>query len=124
MTPFVSVALIRRGNSIIFRPPRKEQPADVSQARKAASRHWRSSVASDERLVKVLVLREVAGKLEIGERGGVHASWTSFTIDPARAAGEPHLAACMAEIGVDPDDAPPAMPDVLVINGETYRRVA
>jgi hypothetical protein len=124
MTPFASVALIRRNGTIIFRPPRKEQPGDISQARKTAARRWRASLASDEKLVKVLLMREVDGKLEVSERGDTRREWTAYRIEPARAATEPHLAALMAEIGVDPDLAPPAMPDVLIVNGIEYRRVA
>lgn len=123
MTPFVSVALIRRNGAIIFKPPRKERPDDLTQARKAATRHWRAVLASDDKLVKVIVMREVAGKMEVSERGDIHSPWTQYTLAPARAAKEPHLAASLAEIGVDPNALPPPMPDMIVINGETYRRV-
>lgn len=124
MTPYASVALFKRNGTIVFRPARKERPTDISQARKAAMRHWRS-VADKDKLLRVIVAREFGGKLEISERQdgtGREKPWTDFTADLSDAAREPHLAACMAELGIDPNEAPPPMPDVIVINGCTYRR--
>lgn len=125
MTPFASVALFKRGGKINFKPPRKERSDTVTQARKSAIRYWRGNIAGDDVLTRVLVVREIAGSLEISERGplaGADRPWTTYTVDTARAAKEPHLAACMKEIGIDPDDVPVAVPDVLVINGNVYRR--
>lgn len=125
MTPFASVALYRRDGKIVFKPPRKERPDNITQARKAAARHWRSLASNGDVLVKVIVLREFLGKLQISERGhnsGHDNPWVSYEAEPFAAAKEPHLAACMAELGIDATAAPPAVPDVLVINGFTYRR--
>lgn len=125
MTPFVSVALIQRGGKIVFKPPRKERPTDLTQARKAAARFWAGKLADGDTLVKVIVLREYSGKLEISERGhnaGHDKPWVAFEMEIATAVKEPHLAAALGEIGVDPDDQTATMPDVLVINGFTYRR--
>lgn len=125
MTPFASAALFRRNGSIVFKPPRKERPEELTQARKSAARHWRSAATNGDVLVKVIVMREFAGKLEISERGhnsGHDNPWVQFEADPLTATKEPHLAACMAELGIDATAAPPAVPDVLVINGQTYRR--
>lgn len=124
MTPFASVALFRRDGKLTFKAPRKERPQEATQARKAAIRFWRGNLNDDDKLLKVIVLREVDGVLEISERGPGQLrdrAWVSFTIDVA-AAHEPHIAACLRELGIDPQAAPAPMPDVLVINGATYRR--
>lgn len=123
MTPFASVALIRRDGEIVFRRPRKERPEIATQARKAAARFWSRSLASDDRLIKIVVLRERAGIIEIGERASAEPGpWTEYTASVHDAMREPHLAACLGEIGIDASFAPPDVPDVLVINGHTYRR--
>lgn len=125
MTPYASVALIRRNGGIVFRPPRKERPDDITQARKAAFRHWRRSLATADVLVKVFVVREFDGKLEISERAsadGRDKPWMQYGSEISTAAREPHLAACMSELGISAEDETPAVPDVLVINGHTYRR--
>lgn len=125
MTPFASVALIRRNGNIVFKPPRKERPTDLTQARKAAARFWSGNLAEGDALVKVIVLREYSGRLEISERGhnsGHDKPWVAYEAEIATAIKEPHIAAALGEIGVDPEDQPAAIPDVLVINGFTYRR--
>lgn len=125
MTPFASVALIRRNGNIVFKPPRKEQPTEATQARKAAMRFWRGGLANGDALVKVIVVREFGGRLHIGERangGSAEKPWIEYERDIPGAMGEPHLAACVSELGIDPASAPPPMPDVLEINGVVYRR--
>ena len=123
MTPFVSVALIRRGSEVVFRRPRKERPETATQARKAAARYWSRTISLEDRLIKVVVLRERAGIIEIGERvSGEPGPWTEYTASVHDAMREPHLAACLGEIGIDAAFAPPGVPDVLIINGHTYRR--
>lgn len=121
MTPYASVALFRRNGSVVFKPPRKERPDDITQARKAAFRHWRSSLTGDDTLVKVIVVREFGGVFEIAERIPAERAWREYTASPASIT-EPHLAAIMAELGIDREAAPPTVPDVLIINGQTYRR--
>lgn len=120
MTPFASVALFRRAGSVVFKPPRKEGPTDATQARKAAMRFWRGNLATDDKLIKVILLREVDGKLEVAE--AANGRWVSFDRDIPGAMQEPHLAACLSELGIDAQAAPPVVPDVLIINGFTYRR--
>ena len=125
MTPFASVALFKRSGKINFKPPRKERSDTVTQARKSAIRYWRGNIAAPDILTRVLLVREFGGRIEISERGpqtGAERPWTLYTLDTAKAAQEPHLAACMKEIGIDADEAPVAVPDVLVINGNVYRR--
>lgn len=121
MTPFASVALFKRNGTIVFRPARKERPDSATHARKAAMRHWRGMASKGDQLVRVIVAREFDGRLEIAERTPAERAWKEFNIDIAQA-NEPHLAAIMAELGIDRDAAPPTVPDVLVINGHTYRR--
>lgn len=125
MTPYASVALFRRDGKVTFKAPRKERPQDATQARKAAIRFWRGNLNEDDRLLKVIVLRESDGVLEISERGPGRQhdrAWVEYRSDIAAATREPHLAACIRELGISAEGAPPAMPDVLVINGVTYRR--
>jgi len=124
MTPFASVAIFKRGGKSAFKPPRKERSDTVTQARKSAIRYWRGNISGDDALTRVLVVREFAGKLEVSERGPVTSDrpWTTYTVDLARAAKDGPLAACMREIGIGAEDAEAVLPDVLVINGATYRR--
>ncbi|TIW56703.1 MAG: hypothetical protein E5V54_11330 [Mesorhizobium sp.] len=122
MTPFASVALIRRNGQIVFRPPRKERPADVTQARKAAMRYWAGHLATGDALVRVILVREFAGKLEISERGPADTNWKGYSREIAGAEAEPHIAACLGELGIDASAAMPPLPDVLNINGFVYRR--
>lgn len=122
MTPFASVALFRRNGSVVFKPPRKESPSDITQARKAAMRHWSGSAANGDELVKIVVIRENSGVIEVSERQVNRREWVSYNAEPARTAKEPHLAAAMAELGIDPMSAPPSVPDTLIINGLVYRR--
>lgn len=123
MTPYVSVALYRRADKIVFKPPRKERPDSLTQARKSATRHWSAAAGDADRLVKVIVMREFGGNLEISERAaGNEKQWVEYQAGLQDAATEPHLAAALSELGLDPDAAPPPVPDILVINGFTYRR--
>ncbi|MDX8492891.1 hypothetical protein RFN29_15035 [Mesorhizobium sp. VK22B] len=122
MTPFASVALIRRNGTIVFRPPRKERPDDVTQARKAAMRFWAGHLAGGDVLVKVILVREFGGKLEISERGPNDTNWIGYDREIRGAEAEPHIAACLGELGIDASAAMPPLPDVLNINGFVYRR--
>lgn len=125
MTPFASVALFKRAGKMTFKPPRKERSDTATQARKSAIRFWRGNIGGDDVLSRVIVVREFGGMLEISERSGTIGAerpWTEYSLDLSAAAQAPHLAACMKEIGIDAIDIPPAVPDVLVINGFTYRR--
>lgn len=120
MTPFASVALFRRNGGVAFKPPRKERPADVTQARKAAMRYWAGH--HGEALIRVFLVREFAGKLEISERGPADALWKGYDREIRGAEAEPHIAACLGELGIDPNASPPPLPDMLNINGFVYRR--
>lgn len=122
MTPFASVALIKRNGSTVFKPPRKERPSEATQARKAASRFWRGSLAEGDALLKIFVIREVGGRLEIAEHSTQLTGWTRYVSAIQDAAKHSHLAACMGELGIEPGDASPAMPDIIEINGFVYRR--
>jgi len=122
MTPFASVALIRREGQIVFRKPRKERPDVATQARKAAARFWGRTPASTDKLMKLIILREIDGKIEIAERPTGETVWTEYTSTVQEAMREPHLAACLAELGIAADYGPPPMPDTLIINGHIYRK--
>lgn len=121
MTLFASVALFRRDGRMTFKPPRKEASAIVTQARKSASRFWRASIQEPDKLNKVIVVTCAGSMATIAEHGGARA-WVEYTLPVAEAAQQPHLAACLAELGIDASKAPPPMPDTLEINGVIYRR--
>lgn len=125
MTPFASVALFQRNGEIVYRPPRKEHPTDKVQARKSAVRFWRGSIAETDKLVIIILVREEGGRLEISERavnGNVRSPWMEYKSEIAAGLKNDPIAACIAELGIATDTAPPTVPDVLVINGFTYRR--
>jgi len=122
---YASVALIRRNGAIVFRPPRKERPTDITQARKAAQRHWNASLANGDVLEKVVLVREFDGRLEISERArnaGKEKPWVKFFLSTQVTENEPHIAACIKELGLNSYSGFPAIPDTLIINGITYRR--
>ncbi len=92
MTPFASVALFGNSNGdVVFKPPRKERPTNLTQARKAAMRYWRGR-AGDDTLMCVIVVREFAGRLEMSERAADTNSrpWREFTRDIETARQDPH----------------------------------
>ena len=122
MTPFCSIALFSRNGSVVFKPPRKERPVDITQARKSAMRHWRGRMKEGEKLLRVVIVREVNGLLEVSECAGRGKPWYQYTHQVSAAISEPHIAAAVNELGVDADKLPPPMPDVIEINGFTYRR--
>jgi len=125
MTLFASVALIDRKGETVFKRPRKERPADLSQARKSAIRFWRGNLAETDRLLSVLLIREVDGTLEISERatnGGIDKPWNRYTLPIIAGVNTAHIAACMTELSITAMQSQATVPDVLVINGFTYRR--
>lgn len=124
MTPFASVALFQRGRAVVFKPPRKERPADLTQARKSAFRYWRNMQTTTDRLLKVIVLREIGGGVEISERCDSRSEDRPWIMHRQNVAGvtEDHMLACLAELGVTAEPAAFVPPDVLTINGFTYRR--
>ncbi|MBX5020403.1 hypothetical protein [Rhizobium lentis] len=122
---YASVALIRRNGAIVFKPPRKEAPTDGTQARKAAQRYWNGSLAKGDILEKVVLVREFNGQLEISERprnGRKENPWVSFCRDIETTENEAHISACIAELGIKSYSRLITPPDVLIINGITYRR--
>ncbi|MCL4767759.1 MAG: hypothetical protein KJZ80_16145 [Hyphomicrobiaceae bacterium] len=121
MTPYASVALFGRNGDVLFSPPHKERPTNITQARKAAARFWRSNLTAGDTLGSVILVREFAGQMEISERAaGSNRPWLEFTREIAEARQEPHLAACLDVLRVGPGRA--EVPDVLEINGVIYRR--
>ena len=121
MTPFASVALFRRGDGTVFKPPRKETCQDKTQARKSASRYWRGNTAEPDVLAKIILVQHDGRTVYVAERA-INRPWVEYRLDADKALKTSHLAACLSELGIDPADAPPPMPDVLEINGIIYRR--
>lgn len=126
MTPFASVALFRRDGKLTFRAPRKEAPDSETQARKASARYWNGATRSPDKLVKTVLVRVRPGAaiVDVAERS-MHRPrepWVTFALDTAEAVKQPHLAACLAELGVDIGAVPPPLPDTLEINGAIYVR--
>lgn len=126
MTPFASVALFRRDGKMTFKAPRKEAPNTETQARKASARYWNGAIRSPDKLVKTILVRVRPGAaiVDIAERSTARPRepWVVFAVDLSEAMKQPHLAACLAELGVDTSAAPAPMPDVLEVNGIIYRR--
>lgn len=121
MTLFVSVALFRREGRMTFRAPRKEANSEITQARKSASRYWNNMIREPDKLAKVIVVNCTGQIVQVSEHDGGRR-WVDYNMGLAEAAAQPHLAACLGELGVDAEKAPPALPDVLEINGVVYRR--
>lgn len=121
MTLYASAALFRRDGRMTFRSPRKEASAIVTQARKSASRFWRNSVRDPDKLAKVVVVSCQDNVAHVAEHTGGR-QWVEYAMTVSEAAQQPHLAACLVELGVDAAKAPPALPDTLEINGIVYRR--
>lgn len=127
MTTFASVALFRRNGQVTFRAPMKQVQDNSTQARKSAARIWNSAVRSPDKILKVMVvsLSDVRSVI-VHERAFTSPSsrWVVTVMSATAAAEQPHLAACLKELGIDPAEAKasPSMPDVLEVNGVIYRR--
>ncbi|QND53481.1 hypothetical protein HB779_17490 [Phyllobacterium sp. 628] len=125
MTPFASLALFRRNGNIVFKAPRKETSLITTQAKKSAARFWNSNISAPDKLTKIVIMNVIGQLIYVAERGyngPKDNPWVSYHISYAEASAQPHLAACLAELGADPNKAPPSMPDTLEINGVIYRR--
>ena len=127
MTTYTSVPLFLRNGQLTFRPPRKEASDSSTHARKAAARFWNGAIQEPDKLSKVFVVRADSRRVIVSERsftatGNRWNPWLERSMTVAEAEAQPHLAACLAELGLDPAKAPPPMPDVLEINGVIYRR--
>lgn len=125
MTLFASIALFRRGGEIVFKPPRKEPSDTRTQARKSAARFWNGNITEPDVLSKVILVEAGGPLIRISERavtGGRDRPWVDFHLHPGEAAKQSHIAACLAELGVDPESGPPPLPETLEINGVIYRR--
>lgn len=125
MTLFASVALFRRKDSIVFKAARKEPNRDKSQARKSASRYWTGNIIEPDVLTKIILVQCAGPLIRVAERaayGGKDRPWVEYNLQHAEALKQSHIAACLAELGVDPAAAPPPLPETLEINGVVYRR--
>lgn len=127
MTAFASVALFRREGQMTYRMPRKEAPDNETQARKASARYWNGVIRAPDKLVKTVLVRVRPGAadiVDIAERDMTRprTPWVNFSLYTAEAMKQPHLAACLAELGVDVGALPPPLPDTLEINGAIYVR--
>lgn len=123
MTTFASVALFRRDGKMTFRPARREAGTTATQARKSAARHWRNVIAEPDKLITVMTVSVSGNVAAISERrmSSPRQPWLEYST-PLPEITQPHVLACISELGIDHTAAPPAMPDVLEINGYIYRR--
>lgn len=121
MNLFASVALFRREGRMTFKAPRKEASSVVTQARKSASRFWNAAIIEPDKLAKIVVVHCVGQIAHVAENSGGRR-WVEYSLSYSEAAAQPHLAACLGELGIDASKAPPVLPDVLEINGAIYRR--
>ncbi|OJF89603.1 hypothetical protein AX761_24330 [Rhizobium sp. 58] len=123
---YASVALFRREGRTTFKPPRKEASPISTQARKSAARHWANVINEPDRLTKVFTMCQDGAMVRVSERLFTiqvpPRPWIDRQMTVQEAAAEPHLSACLAELGIDPQRAPPPMPDTLEINSIIYRR--
>lgn len=122
---YASAALFRRNGQATYRPPRKEPFKDQTQARKAAARYWRGNITAPDKLLKIVLVSVDRQTVHVHERAhnaSAEHPWTETRMQLAQAFEQTHIAACLHELGVDPETAPPVMPDVLEINGVIYRR--
>lgn len=125
MSLFASVALIKRKDGIVFKAPRKEPSNTMTQARKSAARFWNGNIAAPDVLQKIVVVNTTGPHTIISERatnGGRDQPWVEYRRHHRDAAKLSHVAACLNELGIDLDAAPPPMPETLEINGVIYRR--
>jgi hypothetical protein len=125
MTLFASVAVFQRDGKIRFKPPRKEPNNDKTQARKSAVRYWRGNIAEPDVLSKVILVQASGPLILVSERaarGRRDKPWVDYHLYHAEAAKQAHIAACLTELGVDPEAVPPPLPETLEINGVVYRR--
>lgn len=125
MTLFASVALFKRGNGIVFKAARKEPNPNVTQARKSAARYWTGNIVEPDVLTKIVLVQVTGQLIYVAERAtnsGRDRPWVEYHLQHADALKHSHIAACLAELGVDTTAAPPLMPETLEINGIIYRR--
>lgn len=125
MTLYVSLAVFKRGGQLTFRPPRKEAPDTLTQARKAAARFWAATIVDPDKIQRVYVLSVNRSLIEVSEckpSGGRSNLWINYAKQPGELAQEGHFAAALSELGIDIERAPAPLPDVLEVNGVVYRR--
>lgn len=121
MTAFATVALFRRNGQMTFRQPVKQVQENITQARKASARLWNAAIKAPDRLSRIIVVHGDAQRVGLSERTTA-GRWTETFIPATVAAEQPHLLACLKELGIDPGAVPPPLPDVIEINGVVYRR--
>ncbi len=125
MTLFASVALFKRKGGIVFKAARKEPNPNKTQARKSASRYWTGNIVEPDVLTKIILVQCAGPLIAVSERatnGGRDRPWVEYQMQHADALKQSHIAACLAELGVDAAAAPSPLPETLEINGVIYRR--
>ena len=121
MTSFATVALFRRNGQMTFRPAVKQVQDNLTQARKSSARLWQGAIKAPDKLVRIIVVHGDAQRIGLSERTPA-GRWVETFIPATVAAEQPHLLACLKELGIDPGTVPPPLPDVIEINGVIYRR--
>lgn len=121
MTAFATTTLFRRNGQMTFRQPVKQVQENITQARKSAARLWNGAIKAPDRLSRIVVVHGDAQRIGISERTTA-GRWTETFIPASVAAEQPHLAACLKELGIDLGAVPPPLPEVIELNGVVYRR--
>ena len=121
MTTFATVALFRRAGQMTFRQPVKQVQDNLTQARKSAARLWQGAIKAPDKLARIIVVHGDAQRIGLSERTPA-GRWVETFIPATVAAEQPHLAACLKELGIDLAGSPPPLPEVIEINGILYRR--
>lgn len=78
MTSFASVVLFKREGVTWFKPPRKERPEALTQARKAAMRFWRGNLSEGDALVRVILCVRSPANLRLASVAAAPADETSI----------------------------------------------
>ena len=121
MTAFATTALFRRNGQMTFRHPVKQVQDNITQARKSAARLWQGAIKAPDKLARIIVVHGDTQRIGLSERTPA-GRWVETFIPATVAAEQPHLAACLKELGIDLASAPPSLPEVIEINGAIYRR--
>lgn len=116
-----SVALFQRNGQITFKRARKEASDEITHARKSASRFWRGNIAAPDRLLSVFTVHVSSGTAHIAERRMTGRAWITYAARVSEVT-QPHILACINELGVDASKQPVGLPETLEINGIVYRR--
>ena len=118
MITFVSTAICDNKDGSTYFQPKREVVADLTQARKAASRFWAGRVRHSKNELEKIVLFELAGLQARFHEKSIDGNWVAYTPPDELLSYQQSL---IDLAGGLPNRNPP-MPQVLEINGVIYER--